>query len=195
MLASLPCHFSHVWFFVTLWTIAHQAPLSMGFSRQQFRSRGFPWGSSGWESALHCRGRWLYPRSRRVPRAAERLCPCAIATEPALWGPWATPAEPMCLDSVPHSWEGRCSEGPAHRSWTEFPTQQQKLKIARKEVYLLSKKKKKYWSGSPCPPAGDLPDPGIEPRLLCLLHWQAGSLLLVPPGKPFTCHKYAMYFL
>ena len=21
----------------------------------------------------------------------------------------------------------------------------------------------KYWSGLPCPPAGDLPDPGIEP--------------------------------
>ena len=29
----------------------------------------------------------------------------------------------------------------------------------------------------------DLPDLGIEP-LLCLLRWQAGSLPLVPPGKP-----------
>ena len=27
---------SHVWFFVTPWTIAHQAPLSMGFSRQEY---------------------------------------------------------------------------------------------------------------------------------------------------------------
>ena len=27
-------------------------------------------------------------------------------------------------------------------------------------------------------------DPGIEPGLLCLLHWQAGSLPLAPPGKP-----------
>ena len=25
---------------------------------------------------------------------------------------------------------------------------------------------------------------GSNPRLLCLLHWQAGSLLLVSPGKP-----------
>ena len=24
---------------------------------------------------------------------------------------------------------------------------------------------------------------GLTPRLLCLLHWQAGSLPLVPPGK------------
>ena len=27
-------HFSHVQFFPTLWTVAHQTPLSMGFSRQ-----------------------------------------------------------------------------------------------------------------------------------------------------------------
>ena len=34
MLSSL----SHVWLFATLWTIALQAPLSMGFSRQEFWS-------------------------------------------------------------------------------------------------------------------------------------------------------------
>ena len=31
-------HFSHVWLFVTPWTVAHQAPLSMGFSRQEYWS-------------------------------------------------------------------------------------------------------------------------------------------------------------
>ena len=31
-------HFSHVWLFVTLWTVAHQAPLSMGFSSQEYWS-------------------------------------------------------------------------------------------------------------------------------------------------------------
>jgi len=30
--------------------------------------------------------------------------------------------------------------------------------------------------------AGDLPDPGTEPRVF--LHWQVGSLPLAPPGKP-----------
>ena len=40
------------------------------------------------------------------------------------------------------------------------------------------------WSGLPCSPPGDLPDPGIEPHLLCLLNWQAGSLPLAPSGKP-----------
>ena len=28
-------HFNCVWFFATLWTVAHQAPLSMGFSRRE----------------------------------------------------------------------------------------------------------------------------------------------------------------
>ena len=30
--------FSHVRLFVTAWTIVHQAPLSLGFSRQEYRS-------------------------------------------------------------------------------------------------------------------------------------------------------------
>ena len=29
-------HFSHVQFFATLWTVAHWAPLSMRFSRQEY---------------------------------------------------------------------------------------------------------------------------------------------------------------
>ena len=33
---SLLSHFSHLRLFVTLWTAAHQAPLSMGFSRQEY---------------------------------------------------------------------------------------------------------------------------------------------------------------
>ena len=32
---------THIWLFVTAWTVAHQAPLSMGFSRQEFCS-GLP---------------------------------------------------------------------------------------------------------------------------------------------------------
>ena len=41
-----------------------------------------------------------------------------------------------------------------------------------------------YWRGLPRSPSGDLPDPGIEPHLLHHVHWQAGSLPLVPLGKP-----------
>ena len=35
--AVLSC-FSHVWLCVTLWTVAHQAPLLIGFSRQEYWS-------------------------------------------------------------------------------------------------------------------------------------------------------------
>ena len=38
--------FSRVWLLVTLWTVAHQAPLSMGFSRQEYWS-GLTFPSSG----------------------------------------------------------------------------------------------------------------------------------------------------
>ena len=41
------------------------------------------------------------------------------------------------------------------------------------------------------PPTGNLPDPGIEPTSLAsyLLHQQAGSLPLAPPGKPGVRHN------
>ena len=53
--------------------------------------------------------------------------------------------------------------------------------------------RQKYWSHLLCPPPGDLPDPGIKLRLLCLLHWQLGSLPLVPSGKP-VAPSYPQYF-
>ena len=40
---------SHVWLFVTTWTVACQAPLSMGFSRQGYWS-GLPFPSPGYLS-------------------------------------------------------------------------------------------------------------------------------------------------
>ena len=41
ILAHVPSHFTYVWFFVTLWTVALQSPLSMGFSRKEYW-RGLP---------------------------------------------------------------------------------------------------------------------------------------------------------
>ena len=38
-LVCMLSHFSRIWLFVTPWTGAHQAPLSMGFSRQEYWSR------------------------------------------------------------------------------------------------------------------------------------------------------------
>ena len=41
--------------------------------------------------------------------------------------------------------------------------------------------RQEYWSGLPCPPPGDRPDPGIEPGSAAS---QADSLPSEPPGKP-----------
>ena len=44
-----------------------------------------------------------------------------------------------------------------------------------------------YAWDSPTP--GDLPNLGIEPRILCLLHWQASSSPRALPGKPCVLHQ------
>ena len=41
--------------------------------------------------------------------------------------------------------------------------------------------RQEYWSGFPCPPPGDPPNPGVEPRSPTL---QVDSLPSEPPGKP-----------
>ena len=61
-------------------------------------SRSFP------GSARQCRGHGFDPWSGRIPHAAEWLGPCATATEPALWRPQATTAEPAY-----HNYWGPCA--------------------------------------------------------------------------------------
>ena len=43
--------------------------------------------------------------------------------------------------------------------------------------------RQEYWSGLPCPPPGDLPNPGIKLRSPAS---QADSFLSEPPGKPYN---------
>ena len=54
--------------------------------------------------------------------------------------------------------------------------------VARQAPLSMGFSRQEYWSGLPCPPPGELPDPGIQPCLLYLLHWQVASFPLVPPG-------------
>ena len=39
---------------------------------------------------------------------------------------------------------------------------------ARQAPLSMGFSRQEYWSGLPCPPPGDLPDPGIEPRVSCV---------------------------
>ena len=54
--------------------------------------------------------------------------------------------------------------------------------------------RQKYWSGFPCPPPGALQTQGSNHHLLCLLHWQVGSLTLAPPEKPLYVIVVAQLF-
>ena len=50
--------------------------------------------------------------------------------------------------------------------------------------------RQEYWSGSSCLPPGIYPTQGSNPSLFWLLHWQVGSLPLVPPGSPKTLSQF-----
>ena len=57
--SAMLSHFSHVWLFVTPWVVAHQAPFSMGFSRQENWERGRIWSVEvvpTLRSGCHCFG-------------------------------------------------------------------------------------------------------------------------------------------
>ena len=66
--------------------------------------------------------------------------------------------------------------------------------MVRGDASLLSREE--YWIGLPCPPPGDLPDPGIQPGSPAL---QADSLSPESPGKPHSIsipfHKEALHLV
>ena len=61
--------------------------------------------------------------------------------------------------------------------------------VAHQAPLSIEFSRQEYWSGLPCPPPGDLPDPGIESWLPTL---QADFLLSEPLGKPDTVNYYAI---
>ena len=53
--------------------------------------------------------------------------------------------------------------------------------VAHQAPLSMGFSRQEHWSGLPCPPPGDLPDPGIEPESPAL---EADALTSEPPGKP-----------
>ena len=56
--------------------------------------------------------------------------------------------------------------------------------VAHQAPLSLGFSRQEYWSGLPCPPPGDLPDPGIKPTSLTSPAWQVDYLPLAAPEKP-----------
>ena len=59
--------FSHIQLFATLWTVAHQAPLSMGFCRQEY------WGGLSCPLPGNLPNLWIESRSLMLPVLAGRF--------------------------------------------------------------------------------------------------------------------------
>ena len=56
--------------------------------------------------------------------------------------------------------------------------------VAHQALLSVGLSRQDQWSGLPCLLQGIFLTWGLSLRLLCLLHWQAGSLPLVPAGRP-----------
>ena len=144
--------------FVTPWTVACQAPLSMEFSRQEYWS-GLPsllhgiFPTQGLNlSLLHCRQIFYHLSYQGRPNTVNlnpiESCMCA-----KLLQLYQTLCDPMDC-----SLQGSSVHGSLQARTLEN-------------------------TGLPCPPPGDLLTQGSNPRLLSPLHWQAGSLPLALPSK------------
>ena len=57
--------------------------------------------------------------------------------------------------------------------------------VAHQAPLSMGFSRQEYWSGSPCPPPGDLPHPEIEPASPASPTLQADSLLTEPLVKPY----------
>ena len=55
--------------------------------------------------------------------------------------------------------------------------------IAHQAPLSMALSRQEYWSGLPCPPPGDLPDPGIKPMSPMAPALQSDSLPLSHPGS------------
>ena len=62
--------------------------------------------------------------------------------------------------------------------------------LARQAPLSVGFSRQEHWSGLPCPPAGDLPNPGIEHTSLMSCRW--GSLPLTPPTPPSALEVWSL---
>ena len=129
---------SRVWLFATPWTVAHQAPPSMGFSRQEYWS-GLPFPSGN------------------LPNPGIEL------RSPAFQADALTSEPPGNLDLYSYLFlKMRVKSLSCVRlfatSWT----------VAHQAPPSMGFSRQEYWSGFPFPSPGDLPNVGIEPGASCI---------------------------
>ena len=112
--ACVCSHFNPVWLFVILWTVAHQAPLSMGFSRQE-----------SW-SGLPCPPPWDLPNSGTEP---------ASLVSPALAGRFLTASATWEALFILYPWP---SHGDRDDSVRKYLTRKERSEDISKPVLVFS---------------------------------------------------------
>ena len=135
-------HFSRVQLFSTPWTIARQAPLSMGFSKQEYWS-GLPCPPPG-----DIPDPGIKPMSLMFPALAGRFFTTSTTGKPN------KPFAVHLLSRVQHF----------TIPWS----------IGRQAARSMGFSRQEYQNGLPCPPSGDLPNPGIRPKSLMSLELVGG---------------------
>ena len=80
---------------------------------------------------------------------------------------------------------------PSHFSCGDFATP---WTTARQAPLSTGFSRQDNWNGLPCPPPGDIPDPGIKPTSLKSPALAGMSLPLLPPGKPYIYIFFLLFF-
>ena len=150
--------FSPVLLFATPWTVTHQVPLSMGFSRQE-----------NW-SGLPCPPPGDLPNPGIKPRSPELQAVSSPSEPPGkLYHLWC-----WC-------WFSCSVVSNSYALWT----------VARQAPLSMAFSRQEYWNGLPFPFPGDLSHPEINPGSPTL---QADSLLTsyegIPGMYPLLSHSF-----
>ena len=125
---------SHVQLCAALWTIAHQAPLSVGFSNKNSRV--------GCSALLQ----------GNLPNPGMELTSLCVLR-------WQVGSLPLMPPGKP-SGATKESENEVAQS---CPTLCNPMDVAYQAPPSMDFSRHEYWSGLPLPSSGDLPHPGIEP--------------------------------
>ena len=163
-------HFSHFWLCVTLGTVAHQAPPSMGFSRQEY------WSGLPFPPPENRPDPGIKPTSPAAPALQADSLPLSHQGSPLMW---LHPGKPIL------SWN--CQKPKMHLIHLTYgtPALNPAWAVACQVPLSRGFSRQEYWSGLPYPPPGDLPNPGIKPTSPAAPALAgAGSLPLRPRGNP-----------
>ena len=171
--------FSHVQLFATPWAIGRQVPQFMGFSRKEYWS-GLPFSSPGdlpdpGTEPVSC-----------VSCLADRFFTTAPSGEPS-----STHEELSLHSCCVHVnktvayWNLVCYRNFLHGAKSfQLCLFSNLCTVAHQAPLSMGSFRQDTVVGHHALLQGIFPTQGLNPHLLCLLHWQAGSLPLAPPGKP-----------